>query len=294
MPCFTVIVSPAWTSRAGFAAISLTATLPARHASVAKLRVLNKRVAQSHLSRRAAEERDAVLNEEKRKRGFRSAQVKAGRRPALPAAIAQRPAWPPPAPPCSPPAPPAADGGAPAPPSAPGRGGGRPCRYADERKNGGNRVRPFSSSDSVPFVTFCKKPYGLLFLRRRELRPQPIVDQGLFVTQRIVLERRRDPHQEPQVAQIALSLFKDVALRVRHSERELQVGRIDVLHDANVVKARTAPRLEVAGQIDVGERDGKELSLWHEVRGLVHDIVADHIELVASALVVVVHRIVFD
>src|SRR5262245_49267623 len=48
----TVMRSPARTRRAGFAASSLTSTLPPSHATEAWLRVLNTRAAQSHLSTR--------------------------------------------------------------------------------------------------------------------------------------------------------------------------------------------------------------------------------------------------
>jgi hypothetical protein len=67
-PCRTVIVSPSRTSRAGFAGSSFTATLPARHASLARLRLLKMRTAQSHLSRRPAESTARVLNAGKQKR----------------------------------------------------------------------------------------------------------------------------------------------------------------------------------------------------------------------------------
>src|SRR5437660_12671598 len=48
----TMTRSPARTFRAGLAASSLTSTLPPSHAVEARLRVLNTRAAQSHLSMR--------------------------------------------------------------------------------------------------------------------------------------------------------------------------------------------------------------------------------------------------
>jgi hypothetical protein len=67
-PCRTVTVSPGRTSRAGLAGSALTATLPARHASLARLRLLKMRTAHSHLSRRPAESMTRVLNGGKQKR----------------------------------------------------------------------------------------------------------------------------------------------------------------------------------------------------------------------------------
>jgi hypothetical protein len=64
-----VTVSPGRTSRAGFAGCSFTATLPARHASLARLRLLKMRTDQSHLSSRPAMvSAIKVLNAEKQKR----------------------------------------------------------------------------------------------------------------------------------------------------------------------------------------------------------------------------------
>lgn len=51
-PWRTVNRSPSRTSRAGLAGCWPISTLPERHASVARLRVLNARIDQSHLSRR--------------------------------------------------------------------------------------------------------------------------------------------------------------------------------------------------------------------------------------------------
>src|SRR5204863_9068631 len=52
-PCVRRSRSPTRTSLAGFAAPSLTSTLPPAHAAAARLRVLKKRAAQSHLSTRS-------------------------------------------------------------------------------------------------------------------------------------------------------------------------------------------------------------------------------------------------
>src|ERR1041385_2385217 len=86
-----------------------------------------------------------------------------------------------------------------------------------------------------------------------EFALDPAVDHRLLVVQR-VLAVRGAARQERRVAQRSLAFLHDAAVGAHEAEAELDARRVDVLHDADLAAVRLA-RLEIAGQVDIGDPD---------------------------------------
>ena len=70
-----------------------------------------------------------------------------------------------------------------------------------------------------------------------EFVAEPVVEQRLFVANRVIAKGHRDFHHEREVAQIAAAFLDDVAFRIRQTKRELDARRINVFHDSNIVES---------------------------------------------------------